>query len=176
MFKKLIPLLVLVFLAVCCASVQAQSTPQYTANTAKPVITQAYASPEMRVGDTWKIYLNAVDPNSDMKYIVAPIDQPGRGGYEASWTRIKGGGGHELSGYIYFNTVSNVQQGLNFTNITLTVQVKDKAGNMSNPVSFPLLFTYTARQEPPAPGVFQDKDLGPVMIQIRPLGDSVKFD
>ncbi len=173
MFKKLVPLFVLVFLAVSWVSVQAQNTPQYAAGSAsKPVITQAYAATQMRPGDTWKVYINASDPNSDLKYVVATIHQPGRGGgYPPSYTRVKGGNVHDLSGYVYLNTVINIQQGLNFTNITLTVQVKDKAGNFSNPVSFPLHFQMSARQEPPASGVFQEKDLGPVMIQISPLGD-----
>jgi hypothetical protein len=171
--KKLIPLFILVFLSMSWISVQAQNAPQYAAGSAsKPVITQGYAAAEMRAGDVWKVYINASDPNSDLKYVVATIDQPGRGGgYPPSYTRIKGGNVRGLSGYVYLNTVVNVQQGLNFTNITLTVQVKDKAGNFSNPVSFPLHFQMNARQEPPASGLFQEKDLGPGMIQIRPLGD-----
>jgi hypothetical protein len=175
MFKKLLPLFALVFLAVGCASTQGQNAPpSVSTQAAKPVITQAYASPELRLGDTWKVYLKATDPNSDINYIVATIDQPGRGGYPASFTRVRGGSTHDVSGYIYLNTMNNVQSGLNFTNITLTVQVKDKAGNYSNPVSFPLHFTQRAVQQAPAPGVFQDKDLGPVMIEIRPLGDGGK--
>jgi hypothetical protein len=140
MFKKFIPLFVLMFLAVGWVSVQAQSNPQNAAgSTSKPVITQAYAATQMRPGDTWKVYINVSDPNSDLKYVVVTLDQPGRGGgYPPSYTRIKGGNVHDLSGYVYLNTANNVQQGLDFTNITLTLQVKDKAGNFSNPVSLPL--------------------------------------
>ncbi len=140
---------------------------------ARPVITQAYASPIMRTGDTWQMYLNASDPNGDMRFIVATVDQPGRGGggYPPSFTRIRKGENHQrLSGYIYLNTVINIQQGLDFTNIVITVQIKDRNGNMSNPVSFPLHFQPTAAQQPPPSGTFEDHDLGPVMIQIQPLG------
>ncbi len=167
MFKKLLVFVVIVFLA-GCASMQAGETSKSSAGaTSKPEITNAYASKEIRLGDIWKIYINASDPNSEIKYVVATIDQPGRGVYQPGLTRIKGS--HELSGYVYWKAPD--VEALNFTNITLKLQIKDKAGNYSNEVSFPLHFTTTARQEPPAPGVFQDRNLGPVMIGIRALGD-----
>jgi hypothetical protein len=174
MSRKLIPVWSVILLLAGCASMQAsQGNPQ--AASARPVITQAFAAPEMRTGDAWKIYLNASDPNGDMEYIVATVDQPGRGGgYPPSFTRIKTGEHQELSGYVYLNTANNVQQGLNFTNLTLTVQIKDRNGNMSNPVSLPLHFQLSALQQPPPPGVFHEANLGPVMIQIRPLGDGGK--
>jgi hypothetical protein len=155
-----------------CASMQANEG-NAQAVSARPIITQAYASPAMRTGDTWQIYFNASDPNGDMRYIVATVDQQGRGGggYPPSFTRIrKGENRQRLSGYIYLNTVNNIQQGLDFTNLTLTVQIKDRNGNMSNPVSFPLHFQLSAVQPLPPPGTFEDHDLGPVMIQIQPLG------
>ncbi len=171
MVRKFVPVLCAVFLLIGCAAMQAnEASPQ--ALSARPIITQAYASPVMRTGDTWQVYLNASDPNGDMRYIVATVDQMGRGGggYPPSFTRIRKGDNQKLSGYIYLNTVMNVQQGLEFTNLTLTVQIKDRNGNMSNPVSFPLHFQLSAVQPPPPPGTFEDHDLGPVMIQIQPLG------
>ncbi len=174
MIKKVIPVLSVVLLLAGCASMQAnQGNPQ--AASARPVITQAFAAPEMRTGDAWKIYINASDPNGDMEYVVATVDQLGRGGgYPPSYTRIKSGGRQQLSGYVYLNTANNVQQGLNFTNLVMTVQIKDRNGNMSNPVSFPLHFQLSAVQQPPPAGVFQEANLGPIMIQIRPLGDGGK--
>jgi len=54
-----------------------------------PVITQSFASTSLGAGDTWKVYLNASDPDGDMKYIVCTIDQPGIGIYPVSFTRVK---------------------------------------------------------------------------------------
>ncbi len=171
MVRKMALILTVILFLVGCASMKANQGPPESAS-ARPVITQAYAAPAMRIGETWKIYLNASAPNGDMHYIVATLDQPGRGGgYPPSFTRIKKGQEKQLSGYIYLNTAGNVQQGLNFTNIVLTVQVKDRYGNLSNPVSFPLHFQLSAVQQPPPSGLFQEDALGPVMIEIRPLGD-----
>ncbi len=140
-----------------------------SARPSTPVITEAYAAREMKVGDTWKIYLHASDPEGDMEYILATVDQPGRGGgYPPSATKIRKDQKQQLSGYIYLSTSPNLQQGLEYANITLTVQIKDRQGNLSNPVSFPLHFRSTAQQDPPSPGQFDETDLGPVMIEISP--------
>ncbi len=134
-----------------------------------PVIKGAYAAKEMKVGDTWKIYINASDPEGDMEYILASVDQPGRGGgYPPSATKIRESRNQQLSGYIYLSTSRSLQEGIEFTNITLTVQIKDRHGNLSAPVSFPLHFRSSAQQAPPPPGQFEEVDLGPVMIEISP--------
>ncbi len=142
---------------------------EISASSTRAGITQAYAAKEIRMGDTWKIYLKASDPNGDMEYIMATVDLPGRGGgFPPSFIKIRKGQNEQLSGYIYLNTARNLQQGLEFANITVTVQVKDRQGNLSNPVSFPLHFRSTAQQEPPPPGQFEEVDLGPLMIEISP--------
>jgi len=35
-----------------------------------PIISHSFAAQSLRLGDTWKVYLNAADPDGDMKYIV----------------------------------------------------------------------------------------------------------
>lgn len=136
-----------------------------------PVISGFYAARELGPGGTWKIYLKASDPNGDMKYIVAYIDEAGLGGYSPSYTKIRGGDSKELSGYVYLNTAS----GAGYTSriyydLTLTVQIQDRAGHYSKPVSIPLHFQYrTATQENPPPGVFKEHDLGPIMIELRTM-------
>lgn len=176
MHKRFLPVtLILAFFAWGCASMQAkESPPQGTqAAASKPTITDSYASNQLRLGDTWRVYIKASDPNNDMDTILATIEQPGKGGaYPPSYTRIKDGNKRELSGYLYWNTSQEVQsQGLNFTNLVLTVQVKDKAGNVSNPVRFPLHFSLSAVQQPPPAGAFQNRDLGPIMIRVTPPGE-----
>jgi hypothetical protein len=100
MLKKMVPLLTLLFLVVSCASLEMNQRKQQETST-PPVITQAYAAPQMRTGGAWKIYLNASDPNGSMQYIVATLVQPGRGGgYPPSFTRIKNGGQQQLSAAI----------------------------------------------------------------------------
>ncbi len=169
MMKKMIPLLATVLLTVSCASTGINRGKE-PAKSSPPVITEAYAAKEMRLGDIWRVYLKASAPEGPMHYIVATIDQPGRGsGYPPSFIRIKREQRQGLSGFIYLKT--GVQQGLEFTNITLSVQIRDRNGNMSNPAVFPLHFRMKAVQEPPPPGVFKEEELGPVMIRIRPLGD-----
>ncbi len=152
-----------------CASMQSgQTSPGSTGVPSKPVITKSYAAEKMRLGDTWKVYINALDPGGAMKYIVVTVSQAGIGGaYPVSYIRIKGENSRELSGYVYLNTSQNLHQGLYFTNITLTAEVKSKTGITSEPVTFPLLFANIA-QAPPPQGVFQEKELGPVMITIAP--------
>jgi hypothetical protein len=130
-----------------------------------PVITQFFASPTAKPGDTWKVYLKASDPDGDMKNILCVVDQPGVGTYPVSITRIKEKDRRELSGYVYLNTPGD----FDMLNLTLHVQVEDKAGHYSKPVSFPLTFSSRARQEPPPQGVFKEKDLGPILIQLRKI-------
>ncbi len=168
MLKMVISLLTLV-LVIACASLETGREKQQTSS-APPVITEAYASEELRLGDVWKIYINASDPNGDMNYIVATIDQPGRGNaYPPAFIRIKKAQRRELSGFIYLKT--GPVQSLEFTNIALNVQIKDRSGNMSNPAVFPVHFRMRAVQPPPPSDKFREEELGPVMIRIRPLGD-----
>jgi len=134
-----------------------------------PVITETFASKQMRPGDTWKVYLKASDPGGDMHKIVAVVNQPGLGPYPASYTKIQEGNGKELSGYIYLNTSGPYgSEWQNFLSFLVTVQIQDRAGHSSEPVSFPLSFQSRYTQEPPPPGKFKEQDLGPIMVVLRP--------
>lgn len=136
-----------------------------------PVITKSFAARELRPGDTWKVYVTASDPAGRMKNIYCEIMQPGVGEYPISITRIKKGDEKELSGFLHLST-SSAGNLLNYTSLELTVQVQDQKGRFSEPAVFRVSFNPRApRQEPPPQGAFQEKDLGPVMAQIRSLGD-----
>jgi hypothetical protein len=137
---------------------------------AGPVITQSFASKEIRPGDTWKIFLNASDPSGRMKYIYATVQQAGGMAYPLSMTRIKPENRQEFSGYVYLYT-SNAGKPMDFVTLKLVVQLGDGAGNFSEPAIFPLEFLPRAVQASPPPGVFKDSDLGPVMIRLRPVND-----
>jgi len=135
-----------------------------------PVISESFASPSLALGETWKIYLNASDADGDMKHIVCTIDQPGTGPSSAGFTRIKEENRQQFSGYIYLFTGGT--GGVSLSNLTLTVQIQDRPGHFSNPVSFSLSFEHGAKQESPPLEVFEEKDLGPVMIPLQsPRGD-----
>lgn len=118
-----------------------------------PVITGSYASDKLSPGDIWRIYLQANDPDGDMLRFVCVFDQVGYGPYSSAYVPIKKRNRTELMGYLFFH--SSAGAGLRmpeWTRLRLTVYVRDKGGNDSNKVDFPLVLSRGARQEsPPAP-------------------------
>jgi hypothetical protein len=131
-----------------------------------PSITRTFASRESSPGETWKIYLRATDPEGEMKAIYATVDQPGRGPQAAGPIPIPEDQRRELSGYLRLNTSG--AQGLAFLNLTVTVQVRNRAGDFSPPVSFPLALNPRAVQESPPMGAFEERNLGPIMVSLDP--------
>jgi hypothetical protein len=127
-----------------------------------PFITRTFASEEISPGDTWKIYLRATDPQGGMKAIHATVDRPERGPLAAGPIPVPEDQRRELGGFLYLNTAG--AQGLVFLNITLTVQIRDRAGNFSQAVSFPLALNPRAVQESPPLGAFPERELGPIMV------------
>ena len=136
---------------------------------AVPVINQSFASPQISPGRIWKVYLKASDADGDMKEFVCTIHQPGVGTYPLSITRIREGNQKNLSGYLFLNV--DAFRNLDFVELTLTVQIRDRAGQFSEPAKFPLSINSRYAQEPPPAEVFRENNLGPVMIQLRTVGD-----
>jgi len=98
------------------------------------VISQSFASRRLlRKG--LEGFLEAADADGDMKEFACVIHQPGVGTYPVSITRIREGNQKSLSGYLYLNV--NAFRNLDFVELTLTVQVRDRAGQFSEPVKFP---------------------------------------
>ena len=161
--KLLAAVFVFLCLAMGCAALE---SPKGEVK-ATPVITQSFASQEIRIRDNWKIYLNASDPNGEMIKIYAVADQPGQN-YPVSITRVSKENGKELSGYVYLSTASPASP-LDGTSITLTVQIQDRSGNFSQPAVFSLIIKSLATQEAPPQGVFKEQDLGPVMVTLKSL-------
>ena len=138
---------------------------------AAPTITASFAASEITPGATWKNYLKASDPDGDMRDIVATVKQAGVGVYPVSFTRIREENRKELSGYVYLNTLSGSNySSLLYYGLNLTIWVRDKAGNFSNPVDVPLTFGSRVedRQAPPS-GAYKEQDLGPIMIPLRSI-------
>jgi hypothetical protein len=162
----------LLFFMTACAGLEPIEVREKTFGKAVPVISQSFASSKISPRQAWKVYLMASDPDGDMKNIVCTIDQPGMGTYPVGITRIKDEDRRELSGYVYLSTIGSGN--LDWVNITLHIQIEDRAGHYSKPVSFPLSFNSRDRQEPPPQGVFKEKNLGPIMIQLRKIYDGEK--
>jgi hypothetical protein len=131
-----------------------------------PLITHSFASKEIHPGETWRVYIRAEDPEGDMKNIICTVSQPGRGTYPVCFVRIPESLRRDLSGFLYLNTPGT--QGLAFTTLTLQVEIRDRAGNASRPVSFPLAFNPRAEQENPPLGIFREEEVGPIMISLAP--------
>jgi len=131
---------------------------------ASPVITQSFAAKEMDWQDTWKIYLEASDADGDMKTIIIMLGKKEGVGSEITWTRIKERDRREFSGYLYWYPGPNAQY---FMYGFLTVQIEDMAGHYSNVLSFPIEFKRGVRQVAPPRDNFQEKELGPVMINLK---------
>ena len=131
---------------------------------AVPVINRSFAQERIRLGDTWKVYLNASDPDGEMQAIVCTLEQAGAGPHPVGLTRVPANARQELSGYVYLKTVG--AQGLSNTSLRLKIQIRDKSGNYSTPVSFPLAFDPRSRAEDPPAGIFQERDLGPIMVTL----------
>jgi hypothetical protein len=167
MERKFLAGFLLLFFLTGCLAMEPIEVREKAYGKGVPVISQSFASPKIRVGQTWKVYLTASESDGEMKNIVSVIDQPGVGTYPVSITRIKKEDRRELSGYVYLNTP--VGAGFDFVNLTLHVQIEDRAGHYSKPVSFPLNFSTRDQQEPPPQGLFKEKDLGPILTQLRTI-------
>ncbi len=135
-----------------------------------PVITKSFAAKELIPGDTWKIYINASDPDAKMKYVFVSVQQAGGMSYPLSITRIREKDQSGISGFVYINTLSS-GRGMDYATLSLTLQVRDEKGRFSEPLEFPLTFKPRIESESPPAGVFAEKDLGPIMIRLRPVTD-----
>jgi len=130
--------------------------------TKPPLILNAYAVEKGQYGTIWKIYLEAEDPDGDMLRIASVVHQVGYGYYPADFIYLKPKHQKHFKGYIQWNTFSSRTNFLReWTRITLTVSIQDKAGNESKEVVFPFTFESGAKEpkglNPPAP--FDQRDL-----------------
>ena len=148
----------------------AQSKPE----TKRPLITHAFATDTAHYGTTWKIYLEAEDPDGDMLRIASVVDQVGYGRYPAQWVYLKPQYGKYLKGYLQGNFNSKTSVPLNdWTQITLKISIFDRVGNESNEVVFRLTFLSGGGSLPSLPAPFNQGDnprLGYISIDLRNPG------
>jgi len=116
-----------------------------------PVITRSFASENLSHNGKWKIYLEANDPDGDMRKIVAVVSRGPRGS-RVNYAGIKKGGRAKLFGYFDCMIWSGIGTERNeWGELTLTLFIRDKGGNTSNRVVFSLARSGRVTQEPPPP-------------------------
>jgi hypothetical protein len=161
--KKIFLIMSVYFLFAGCAIFETTLQKEQKYGKETPVIEQSFASPTVRSNDNWRIYLRAYDPNGDMKSIVAYFSGLGDAAPIYSLSLPKGNG-KELSGYVYWfpgPDVTPYSEGL------MTIQVEDMAGHFSKAVSFPVRIETAGAQQAPPQGVFEEKNLGPILIPVK---------
>lgn len=117
-----------------------------------PVITHWFASERINRGDIWKIYLEANDPDEDMRHFVCAVDQVGYGPYSPQYVVIKKGHRKKLKGYLRFFTSGGMGlQMSEWTRFNVTVYIRDSGRLTSNKVVLPLVLSQGPKQGPPPP-------------------------
>jgi len=116
-----------------------------------PIITGSFAQKELRPGDTLKVYLKASSVDSNMKAIYVIVEQAGGGVYPVSITRIKGGQEKDLSGYLYFSTITTVGSSSDFVTLKLIIQIQTAGGVLANRSFFRLNLNRGFHPTPPLP-------------------------
>ena len=178
--KLLVGLALIVLSAMGCATMMDMQVREEKYGKAAPVITASFASQQLSPGDNWKIYLKASDPDGDMQYVVAVVEQRGLGAYPISYTKLKEGNQKELSGYVFLNTSGPFGDSWLYSySLTIIVQIRDKAGHNSQPATFQVAFDSRYTQQSPPSGTYEENNLGPVLVILRPIdggGSSNDFD
>ncbi len=144
----LIPTLVTLSLGMaCCTTVGARGTEPAGS---PPVITSSFASEKVSHGDVWKIYLEAHDPDGDMRYFAYTIRNTGFG-RRGDYVRIRKDDRARLSGFIGVVTSPPQDAIGEWARLTLTLYIQDRSGNTSDKVTFPVALTRGVKQASPPP-------------------------
>lgn len=142
-------LITLPLVLACCTTSSERGT---QSGGSPPVITHSSASKAISHGDTWRIYVEANDPDGDMRQFVCVFKQVGFGSYSPDYVVIKGPHGEKLKGYLRF--FSGAGGGLKldeWTKLSLTLYIRDRGRKNSNKVVFPLTLSRGSKQGPPPP-------------------------
>jgi len=126
-----------------------------------PIITHSFAVEKGYYGYVWKLYIEAEDPDSDMRRIVAVAHQPGYGNYTNILPIVlRPQFRHHLKGYIQWNSFSSkgphIQE---WTQVTLKISIVDKAGHESNEVIFPITFESGVKSQYKLPAPFDQGEM-----------------
>ena len=138
-----------------------------------PVITHSFAAREVSHGDKWKVYLEANDTDGDMRYFVYTISDDGAG-HGVHYIPIGKGNRERMLGYLDVIIAPPRTAQAEWGNLTLTLYVRDRAGNRSEKVAFPVAMARGVKQaSPPSPfNTGELKGAGTIFYQFPvPRGD-----
>lgn len=140
----------------------------------KPKIEETFAARWVTPGETWKIYINASDPDGDLKYFQVSMWVPG-GIMTPVRLDLEPDQYKSISGYLTLHTGDFPLSILRFENseLTLYVALEDRAGHVSEQAIFPVSLVLGSKQEQPLAGKFKEEFLGNVPVQfmmISPTG------
>lgn len=140
MFRKVFFAILLTTLVVGC-----QKPPQFEREDPgskghPPELLGYYAAKEVRPGETWNIYLKGKDVDGDMKYIVAVLLMEGEGSYPTSEIWLKGEDRSEFDGHIFLNTPADETLVTGMDTLSVSVFIRDWAGNKSKTIKLPVSF------------------------------------
>jgi len=142
-------ILILPLVMACCTTSPERGTQP---GGSPPVITHSFASEKLSNRDIWKIYLEAHDPDGDMRQFVCVFNQVGYGTYSPGYVVVKKGHREKLKGYLRFFSGAGGGFSLSeWTQLSLTVYIRDRGRNTSNKVVFPLVLSLGSKQGPPPP-------------------------
>jgi hypothetical protein len=129
-----------------------------------------FASPVVAPGDTWRLYLKARDPDGDIQFIHIWIEMPSRTTTPIRLA-VEPEAGGLLSGYLFMNTMDFGAEMKDLVPgwIRVRLSLEDRGGHRAADAEFSLNFRFGARQEPPPPGVFEDRLLGMIPVEIAPV-------
>lgn len=139
-----------------------------------PVIKNSFAATEVSHGDTWKIYLEANDPDGDMRKFVYNIKISERGSGRVNYVHIRKADRERMLGYLDVIIAPPETAQAEWGNLTLTLYIRDRAGNSSEKVAFPVAMTREVKQaSPPSPfNTGELKGVGTIFYEFPvPRGD-----
>ncbi len=140
MIKKAFAIVGIPFLPLGFSALASAEGKEGTGGKAAPVITQSFASKEVRPGQNWNVYLNISDPEGNMKSIFAVVDQLGVGEYPVSIIRVKKRDYKELSGYLYLCTAAPGFSG-QFVKLTFNCSRPGQVGEFQPASGIPFVYT-----------------------------------
>lgn len=115
-----------------------------------PVITNSFASEKLSHGDIWRIYVEAHDPDGDMRYFAYTLRSTGFG-RRVDYVQIRKVDRAKLLGYLRVFTSPPRDALGEWAHFTLTLYIQDRSGKTSDKVTFPVALSRGVKQASPPP-------------------------
>ena len=138
-----------------------------------PIVTNSFASDRLSHGHIWRVYLEANDPDGDMREVLYSVGE-GRPGHRYMSFLIKREYRARLKGYVNVIISSPETAGAEWAELILTLYIRDDRGNKSKDVVHPVSLKRGVLQEFPSSPFDSGglESLGNIWVQLyAPLGD-----